>query len=112
MANTNTLPHPGRFDDLLTILADSERRAIVTYLQDAETDTASLDSLASALASATSLERDDARMRLHHTHLPKLAGTPLLDYDPDTARVEYHGDRDLEALLNAIRTFETSRETE
>lgn len=91
-----------RLDTQLSLLADSERRAIITHLQNSGSDTTTLDALVNVLAPHSSVERDHARIRLHHSHLPKLAETPLISYDPDLNVVEYHRHPELEALLDAI----------
>lgn len=102
MSEPTTLPQPDRLDELLSVLADRERRAILTYLRDAPTNSASLENLTAALVPDSPRDRDHARIRLHHCHLPTLAETPLLSYDPATAIVQYHGDPDLESLLDAL----------
>lgn len=107
MSETIRLPETDRLDEHLSLLADSERRTIITHLQDASTDTASLGDLATALAAHTPCDRNHARIRLHHSHLPRLAQTPLLSYDPATTTVEYHGHPELETLLDIIQTHET-----
>ena len=93
---------PDRFDEDLSVFADSERRAIVNHLQTRGTSTATLDELAAVLEPDSDLERDHVRIRLHHTHLPKLDKTPLLTYRPEVTTVEYHGDAELEALLDLL----------
>lgn len=95
---------PDRFDEQLAVLADSERRTIVTYLRNKGSATATLDELAAVLEPDSSRERDYVRIRLHHTHLPKLATTPLITYHPEMASVEYHGHPEFEALLDILPT--------
>lgn len=95
-----------RFDEQLAVLADSERRTIVTYLQEKGSATATLDELAAVLEPASNRERDYVRIRLHHTHLPRLADTPLITYHPEMASVEYHGHPEFESLLDIIPTPE------
>lgn len=102
MPETPTQLRADRLDELLTLLADSERRTILTHLRNRGTGTTSLDSLAAVLASDSPVAQDYARVRLHHTHLPKLAQTPLLDYDPVTTTVEFHRDPEFELLLNSL----------
>ena len=107
MSVTIRLPEPDRLDELLSLLADSERRTIITHLRDTSTDTASLADLATALTPDSPNDREHARIRLHHDHLPQLAETPLLSYDPATTTVQYHGDHELETLLDIIQAHET-----
>lgn len=111
MSETIRLLETDRLDEHLSLLADSERCSIITHLRDASTDTASLADLATALATHTPCDRDHARMRLHHGHLPKLAQTPLLSYDPATTTVEYHDDPELETLLDILQAHETRHQT-
>lgn len=100
--DTERPPENTRFDDYVSALADRERRAVVSHLRNRGTASATLDELASVLEPDSNLERDHARIRLHHRHLPVLAETPLLSYDPRTRIVEYHGDAELETLLDSI----------
>lgn len=93
-----------RVDEQLAVLADSERRAIVNYLREKGSATASLDELAAVLEPDSNRERDYVRVRLHHSHLPKLATTPLITYHPEMASVEYHGHPEFEALLDIVAT--------
>lgn len=102
MSETPTQLRPERLDELLSLLADSERRTILAHLRNRGTGTTSLDNLAAVLAAESPIEQDYARVRLHHTHLPKLAQTPLVDYDPVTSTVQYHRDPEFEFLLNSL----------
>lgn len=108
MSGTTPPRQPERVDELLSVLGDDERRAIITHLQDDPTGTASLDALATVLAPDAPTERDRARIRLHHRHLPKLDRTPLLSYDTNTTTVEYHGHPELDALLDPFHRSETA----
>jgi predicted transcriptional regulator len=71
------------------LLADDQRRAVIDVLADRQLPV-ELSDLAAAVAAreeaAESVDR--VTTRLHHTHLPKLAGFGVLTYDPDTHRVE------------------------
>ena len=102
-------PQSERATELL-LQANTERRAIITHLHEAPTTTVSLETLGTRLAPDSPGERDHVRIRLHHIHLPKLAGTPLLSYDPDTKTVEYHGHPGLEALLDTIHRDEPTHQ--
>lgn len=110
MSDTITPAETDLLDEQLSVLADRERRAIITHFRDAASHTATLDSLATVLAADSPTERDYARIRLHHIHLPKLADTPLLSYDHDTATVAYHGHPELELLLNTVDAFEATEQ--
>lgn len=99
---------PERINELLLSLADGERRAIIAHLRDASPPAVSLETLTAALAPDSPAARDRARIRLHHSHLPNLAQTPLLSYDPETTTIEYHGHPDLESLLDTIKRYTTT----
>lgn len=108
MSDANTQSQTDRLDELLSVLADSDRRTVTAHLRETPTDTATLDELATVLATHSTLDRGRIRMQLHHTHLPKLAEIAGIDYDPDTKIVSYHGHPELESLLDTLRTHETA----
>lgn len=101
-----------RINERLLLLADGECRAIIAHLRDAPPAAVSLETLAAALASDSPAARDRALIRLHHSHLPKLAATDIIKYDPTTTTVEYHGHPGLESLLEAVETIEATLGTE
>ena len=105
MPDPNTKLATDRLDEYLALLAESERRVILVKLQEAGTGTVSLDALATALT-GPSRDRDQARVRLTHTHLPKLAETDIIDYDSRSTTIRYHGHQGLEALLDAVTALE------
>lgn len=108
MSETTPPRQSERVTELLSVLADGERRTIIIHLRDKTTGTASLETLTTVLVPESPAHRDRARIRLHHTHLPKLATTPLLSYDPATTHVEYHGHPELDSLLETIHHSETA----
>lgn len=78
-------------DDVIRALADSRRRNVLEVLEEAGEPLALAD-LAIELVQKESSADDpdlvqemarDARIRLHHVHLPKLEDVGLLTYDPD-----------------------------
>lgn len=105
MHDPTTPPETGPPDALLRLLADSERRRIINQLR-ATNPTAhvTLEELTSQLTTDTEHDPDHTRIRLHHTHLPKLADIGLIDYDPATNTIAYHGHDALEVLLDTIPT--------
>ena len=105
MPDPNTKLTPDRLDEYLYLLAERERRLILARLREAGTGTVSLDALATALT-GPSRNRDQARVRLQHTHLPKLDETDVIDYDARSTTIRYHGHPGLEALLEAVTAFE------
>lgn len=108
MSEPKTPPQSDRLNDLLSLLADSERRAIITHLQYAASDTTSLETLVTVLAGDSPIARDSARIRLYHTHLPKLAQTPLLSYDQANGSVQYLDHPELESLGKSVHVFEAA----
>ena len=100
---------PGRHSDdfLLTVLANEQRREVLHYLQRAEDSVVSLGALVDHLvdSDATSdRERERVHVGLHHSHLPKLAETTVIEYDADSRHVRYRGHSGLESLLEAVQT--------
>jgi len=68
-------------DALFAVLADANRRFVLSHLAQRETAPA-LDQLTGALAEWNDdLDREDARIALHHVHLPKLEAASLITYD-------------------------------
>jgi len=68
-------------DALFSVLADANRRFVLSHLAQREASPA-LDHLTGALAEWNDdLDREDARIALHHVHLPKLEEAGLLTYD-------------------------------
>lgn len=102
-----TQPQTDHLDSLLPVVADSERRQIITHLKDAPTDTVSLEELATHLTTDYDSDPRHTRIRLHHNHLPTLDATGILDYDTDTKTIQYHGHPELETLLNTLHTQQT-----
>lgn len=104
MNESSTQPQTGRLESVLPVVADKERRAILTHLREPASHTASLDELTSVLATETGLERERAMVRLHHAHLPKLADVEIVDYDVDTKTVQYLGNPTVETLLDTLQS--------
>jgi DNA-binding transcriptional ArsR family regulator len=68
-------------DELFAVLSSSKRRFVLSHLAQRETSPA-LDPLAGALAEwSDDLSHEDARIALHHVHLPKLRDAGLVEYD-------------------------------
>ncbi|WP_276281175.1 winged helix-turn-helix domain-containing protein [Halorussus caseinilyticus] len=108
-------PTPGvslSLDATLELLAHSDRRAILDYLLDAEDSTATVGELADYLV-AKKAERtgeqpghDHVLSTLHHVHIPKLADSGVVDYDPRTKEVRYWGSDRLETWHERIQSRE------
>lgn len=99
--NSSRLTDADRLDAYLGLLADTDRRQLIVQLQAHPRDSITLQELTTQLTTTTA-ERDRLRLCLHHIHLPKLAEAGILDYDSITNTIEYHGDPELEFLLDTI----------
>lgn len=74
-------------DACFELLSSWQRRFVLQYLQQCATPV-TLDRLARSLAaSCDELSADEARIQLHHHHLPKLAAAELVAYDRTAATV-------------------------
>lgn len=104
MDSTNTHPQSDRLDALLRTIADAERRTIITYLQTTTADIVSLDDLTTHLCTEMGQDRQPTRIRLHHNHLPELEQSGILAYHSASDTIEYHGDPELETLIEALQT--------
>lgn len=94
-----------RRDDHLNALADGQRRAVVSYLRDATSESVSVATLADAIATPDGSSPDDLAIRLHHEILPRLAEIGVLEFDARSGSAVYRGDQDLEALLDAVEAL-------
>jgi len=80
-------------EELLTAVADPQRRELLRYLRDTDGDVISVGELAAAVAESDDPdERDRLQVALQHAHLPKLADTGVLAFDPRSSTVRYAGD--------------------
>jgi len=95
-------------DATLELLANHDRRAVISYLRDAPSQTATVDELADHLAerrAARTGERpgqSHVRSTLHHIHVPKLVDACVVAYDALTQEVRYWGSERLEAWHERI----------
>jgi DNA-binding transcriptional ArsR family regulator len=84
-------------DELFAVLSNADRRFVLSHLAQRETPPA-LDHLAGALAEwSDDLSREDARIALHHVHLPKLEEAGLVTYD-DTVELTDDADESLDLI--------------
>lgn len=91
-------------DRRFALLAQPERRYIIYFLLESETDYASIGDLVNYLQRSDTAqdERDAIALALHHDHLPKLAAAGILDFDAVSDTVRYYGDDLVETLLESI----------
>lgn len=91
----------------LHLLADPRRRRVLEYLVDRPYEPVDLPDLAEhvhAIATPNANDptgRETIEVSLHHTHLPKLAETGAVTYDPENRVVRYQPDAVVERLLRA-----------
>lgn len=103
MGNKRTL-HPEAKDELLTVLADHRRRAVLAYFRNSSDDVASVQDLANELKKHDH-RGDQPTLTLLHSVLPRLANADVIDYDGRSDAVRYRGDDELERLAAHIAEF-------
>ena len=95
-------------DEILEILGDHQRRAVVRFLRDARGRTHSIDDVISHLRdherreSGESPDRDRLLSLLVHVHGPKLEQAGLVDYDVRSSEIRYYPNERVEQLLEQI----------
>lgn len=93
--------HP--LDDHLRLLADHNRRAIISELRRSSDEMRTFEELINRLhEDAANTEQAQLAIKLRHTHLPKLADHGLLEYDRRSGAVRYDADERVETLLDAL----------
>ena len=97
-SSTRSIPIDERFD----ALARTDRRAVIQFFRDDSTEEVTLDDLATGIVDRSYWDTDKshARLCLHHSTLPKLADTGILDYDAKRKTVRYRGQPAVEQLLD------------
>ncbi|ODR80377.1 hypothetical protein BG842_02165 [Haladaptatus sp. W1] len=102
-------------DDILKVIADPQRRHILSYLSsDSETHCSVaklVDHLQSQTTGADQSQRH-LRQRLHHVHLPKLQDVGLITYDAETQKMQYIENQQLESLLSHVESLTETATTE
>lgn len=101
MVPQETLP-PDRKDELLTILADTKRRAILISLQELPGDVATVETLADELTTRDHGGDEAVEVALVHSDLPKLDAAGILDFDKQDMTVRYQAVPEVEQLLGYI----------
>ncbi|WP_435092742.1 DUF7344 domain-containing protein [Halorubrum sp. N11] len=92
---------PDEINQRFELLGQYDRRCVIRFLQEAETDHVSVDDVVDHLQKhgRTTDERDKLKMTLNHHHLPKLASTAVADFDSRSETLRYQGDELVETLL-------------
>ncbi|SIR76251.1 hypothetical protein SAMN05421858_3692 [Haladaptatus litoreus] len=70
----------------------AERRRITLRILAELTETVELNDLATIVSKREDkgVDPEHIALTLHHTHLPKMSDIGVINYDPDTTRVELH----------------------
>lgn len=87
------------------MLADADRRVILSRLIDAPDHVATIEELVSQLVKRKADQTgelpspDGVEMQIHHIHLPKLVDVGLVEYDARNEELRYRPDDRLETWL-------------
>lgn len=96
------------FDTIFELLADHQRRCVLSYLKNTSDDVVSRRELASHVSTQIpdAVSEEHVAARLHHTVLPKLDGAGLLEYDPRSATVRYRAHPGVESCLDRAGDYD------
>jgi hypothetical protein len=91
-------------DKRLELLANRDRRLVVSTLRDNDDDRLPVGVLTNIVARAhpDDVTPQSVLVDLHHVHLPKLQREGVVEYHADESLVVYCGDAALERCLRAI----------
>ena len=87
-------------DSVLNILADQYCRSTLLYFQGTAENVISVRDLAIRIAPGE--KTDETIVHLHHSTLPRLSDAGLVEYDSRSSTVRYHGDPDVEEIVEAV----------
>lgn len=74
---------PESLDDVFEALMSKDRRLVLNYLQEDEDNFAGIDEISEYIDEAgEASESGRTDLQLHHTHMPRLDRSGLVDYDP------------------------------
>jgi len=96
-------------DDVLDILSNYQRRAIIEHLRDSSDHSHSIDGMVDKLRSVERARQgiapsDDYLLSvLGHVHGPKLQKLGLVEYDIQRMEIRYYPNETVERTLDAIR---------
>lgn len=101
-------------DTVFDVLRDSRRRYVLYVLQEADESDVPFEAVVEGVrryeagdgVGAELPPRQFVRTDLVHVHLPKLESVGVLDRDPRTGVVQFHGDPLLEEWAERTREFE------
>ena len=90
-------------EEIIEIIASQRYRDVLTYFYESDRTEASLGQLTEHLLKERSLGkssgRDEMRIILHHSVLPKLADYGLIDYNIDESRICWVGHPEVDEIL-------------
>ena len=90
---------PEQKDELLTILADDRRRAILAFFRDADDAVATVRELATHVDGRGHGDPGATPIQLVHSDLPRLEEAGVVEFDQRSEAVRYQGSTELERLL-------------
>ena len=99
-------------DRVLSAVANRRRRAVLYSLKNASGGTLEYDTLVDRVADRTregdeegvsEERRQRLQIAIHHSHLPKLEESQLVEYETDTGHVRFTGDELTRELLMLVR---------
>jgi DNA-binding transcriptional ArsR family regulator len=97
--------HVDSTDELLRILADDRRRAILEYLRDSSTGAATVEMLADKIDEEDHGGDEANAAVLVHADLPKLDDGGLVDFDRRSMTVRYRSHETVEQLLDCVEAL-------
>lgn len=106
------------FSQLFDLLSKKRRRYALYGLTDVSGSSMSLNALVDRVESledddsATRRQREEIKLALQHTHLPKLADADVIEYDRSESELEFQGGRRVEQwIIEAVEAeLESGRE--
>lgn len=96
---------PERKDELLTIIADGRRRAILTGLKDANDGVATVQELTNQIDRQAHGGPEVTPIQLVHSDLPRLEEAGVVEFDQRSKTARYQGTAHLERLLEFVEEF-------
>lgn len=94
-------------DRVLAVLQDRRRREIIAALRESDQRTMTTDELVNRLVERETGRLDSPKLTLHHRHLPMLDDAGLVEFDPRSNTLRYHGDDDVEQWLDRLDEWES-----
>ena len=90
-------------DQRFALLDRYERRCLIQFLQESETDHVPVSDVVSHLQKQDSNSDgpDTIEINLQHNHIPKLTTIEAVDYDSRSETIRYTGDELLSSLLES-----------